>query len=136
MDRAGLVVLMVLTVVLVQIGDSQRDTTGGRKEGDQRHSREGSQGQSPRGPDRSGENSNGTSHSEILVRLPRGSSHQREGRHTPIVAPAHAAGASREDLLSAPRDGALRITRHPASQPHRTKTNRKLSAASTRRLTG
>lgn len=150
MDRAGFTVLMVLTVALVRLGDSQKDTTGGRKEGagagravwDQQHARLRSQGHSPRGPEDgassrpSVETSPGSSHSRIPVRLPRGISSQGDGRHRPV----HAAGASREDHVSAPRDGGLRTARHPASQQHRTKVNRrqssKPSSASTRRLAG
>lgn len=154
MDRAGFAVLMVLAVALVRISDSRKDTTGGRKEGagagravwDQQQSRERSRGHSPRRPEDGalsslpGETSPGSSHSGILVRLPRGTSSQGDGRHISIAAPVHAAGASREDLVSAPRDVALRTARHPVSQQHRTKVNRRqssrLSSASTRRLAG
>ncbi|XP_044021842.1 latent-transforming growth factor beta-binding protein 2-like isoform X2 [Siniperca chuatsi] len=150
MDRAGFAVLMVLAVALVRIGDSQKDTTGGRKEGagagravwDQEKSRVRSQSHSPRGPEDgasprpSGETSPGTRHSRTLVRLPRGTSTQGDGRHISTAGPLHAAGGSREDLLSAPRDGALRGARHPANQ-HRTKVNRRQSSKpSTRRLVG
>ncbi|XP_051252129.1 latent-transforming growth factor beta-binding protein 1 isoform X4 [Dicentrarchus labrax] len=154
MDRAGFALLMVLTVALVRIGDSQKDTTGGRKEGagaaradwdqqQQQQSRVRSQGHSPRGPEdgassrRSGETSPASSHSKTPVRLPRGTSSQG---HISIAGPVNAAGASREDLISAPRDGALRTARHPSGQQHRTKVNRrqssKPSSASTRRLVG
>lgn len=154
MDRAGFAVLMVLTVALVRIGDSQKDTTGGRKEGagagravwDQQQSRVRSQGHSPRGPEDgassgpSGETAPGSSHSRTLVRLPRGTSSQGDGRHISVAGPVHAAGASREDVVSAPRDGAVRAARHPTSQQHRTKVNRrqssKTSSANTRRLVG
>lgn len=149
MDRAGFAVLMVLTVALVRIGDSQKDTTGGRKEGAEagraigdQQSPVRSQGHSPRGPEDgassrlSGETFPGTRHSRTLVRLPRGTSSQGDGRHISTAGPLHAAGASREDLVSAPRDGAPRT----ASQQHRTKVNRrqssKLSSASTKRLAG
>lgn len=150
MDRAGLAVLVVLTVALVQFSNSQKDSTGGRKEGagagpkvwDQQKSRERSQGHSPRRPEEDalssppGETSPEPGRSGILVRLPRGTSSQGEGRHIST--------ASREDLVSAPRDGALRTARQPARQParqqHRTKVNRrqssKLSATSTRKLAG
>lgn len=148
MDRAGFAVLMFLTVALVRIGDSQRDTAGGRKEGagagravwDQQQSRVKSQGHSPRGPvdgassRPAGETSPASSRSRILVRLPRGTSSQGGGRHTST------AGAPRKDLVSAPRDGALRTARQAATQQHRTKVNRrqssKPSSASTRRLVG
>lgn len=148
MDRAGFAVLMFLTVALVRIGGSQRDTASGRKEGagagravwDQQQSRVKSQGHSPRGPEDgassrpTGETSPASSRSGILIRLPRGTSSQGGGRHTSI------AGAPREDLVSAPRDGALRTARQAATQQHRTKVNRrqssKPSSASTRRLIG
>ncbi|TKS86494.1 Latent-transforming growth factor beta-binding protein 2 [Collichthys lucidus] len=148
MDRAGFAVLMFLTVALVRIGDSRRDTAGGRKEGagagravwDQQQSRVKSQGHSPRGPEDgassrpAGETSPASSSSRILVRLPRGTSSQGGGRHTST------AGAPRKDLVSAPRDGALRTARQAATQQHRTKVNRrqssKPSSASTRRLVG
>ncbi|XP_074547850.1 latent-transforming growth factor beta-binding protein 2-like [Halichoeres trimaculatus] len=146
MDRAGFAVLMLLTVALVQIGDSERDTTGGRKEGagadravwDQQQSRERSQGQSPKGPKDSA--SSETSRlSRTLVRVPRGASSHGDGRHI-SAAPLHVAGSSREEVVSAPRDGALRSARHPASQQHRTKVNRRQSSkpgsTSTRRLSG
>ncbi|XP_070697809.1 latent-transforming growth factor beta-binding protein 2-like [Pempheris klunzingeri] len=154
MDRAGFAVLMFLTVALLRISDSQKDTTGGRKEGagagravwDQQQSWVRRQGQSPRGPEdgassrASAETSPGTWHSRSLVRLPRGASTQGGGRHTSIAGAVHAAGAPREDLASAPRDGALRTARHPPSQQHRTRVNRrqssKASSASTRRLVG
>ncbi len=154
MDRAGFAVLMVLTVALVRIGDGQKDTTGVKKVGagagravwDQQQSRVRSQGHSPRDPEDgaspgpSRETSPGSSRSRTLVRLPRGASSQGDGRHTSAAGPAHAAGASREDVVSAPRDGALRTARHPNSQQHRTKVNRrqssKTSSASPRRLVG
>ncbi|KAK5857299.1 hypothetical protein PBY51_010554 [Eleginops maclovinus] len=145
MDRAGFVVLMLLTVTLVQIIDSHKDTTGGRKEGtgaaravlNQQQSRVRSQGHSPREPEEdassepSSESSPGTSQSKSLVRLPRGTSK---------AGPAHAAGVSREDPVTAPRDGALRTARHPGSHQHRSGVNRRQSSkpgsASTRRLVG
>ncbi|XP_042356273.1 latent-transforming growth factor beta-binding protein 2-like isoform X1 [Plectropomus leopardus] len=143
MDRAGFVVLMVLTVALVRIGDSHRDTTGGRTEGAavvQQQSWLKSQGHSPRGPGdgaSSGETSPGTSQSRTLIRLR--ASAQGDARHKSKAGPAHAAGASGEDV-SAPRDGALRTARHTASQQHRTRVNRrqssKPSSASARRLVG
>lgn len=154
MDRAGFAVLMVLTVALVRAGDSRRDTTGGRTEGagaaravwDQQLSQVRSQGHSPRGPgDRassrlSGQTSPGSSHSRSHVRLPRGASSHGDGRHVSAAGAAHTAGASREDLASAPRDGAPRTARHPANQQHRTKVNRRQSSrpssASARRLVG
>ncbi|KAK5916664.1 hypothetical protein CgunFtcFv8_011627 [Champsocephalus gunnari] len=145
MDRAGFVVLMLLIVALVQISDSHKDTTGGRKEGageaqavsNKQQSRVRSQGHSPRepeddaSPEPSSETSPGTSRSMTLVRLPRGTSK---------AGPAHAAGVSREDPVSAPRDGALRTARHPGSPLHRSGVNRRQSSktgsASTRRLVG
>lgn len=154
MDRAGFAVLIVLTIALVRISDSQKDATGGKKEDadagradwDQRQSRDRSQGHSPGRPEDAELSSPQTktsprpSRSGILVRLPRGTSSQGDGRHTSIAAPALAAGASQEDLVSAPRDGRLRTARHPASQQHRTKVNRrqssKLSSTSARRLAG
>ncbi|XP_068194619.1 latent-transforming growth factor beta-binding protein 2-like isoform X2 [Antennarius striatus] len=148
MDRTGFAVLIVLTVSMVRVGDSQRDTTGERKEGaqtgwalwDQQPSRERSQGHSPRGQTAgvSAEASPESIHSAILIRVPRHTSSRGDGRHTSIAEPLHAAGAFRENL--APRDGAVRTARHPASQQHRTKANRrqssKPSSASTRRLIG
>ncbi|XP_067469468.1 latent-transforming growth factor beta-binding protein 2-like isoform X3 [Thunnus thynnus] len=157
MDRAGFAVLMVLTLALVRLGDSHKDTTGVRKEGagaeqavwDQQQSRVRSQGHSPRGPEDdassrpSAETSTGAIQSRTLVRLPRGTSSQGDGKHTSKAGPAHGAGSSREDLASAQRDGALRTARHPVSQnspQHRTRVNRrqssKPSSASTRRLVG
>lgn len=154
MDRAGFGVLILLTVALVRISNSQKDTTGGEKEDagagravwDQQQSRDRSQGHSPRRPEDAALSSlhaktaPGSSHSGILVRLPRGTSSQGDGRHISMAAPVHAAGASQEDLVSAPRDGALRTARHPASQQHRIKVNRrqssKPSSASARRLAG
>ena len=154
MDRAGFAVLMVLTVALVRVGDSREDTTGGRTEGagaalalwDQQLSQVRSQGHSPRGPvdgassRLSGETSPGSSHSRSHVRLPRGASSHGDGRHVSAAGAAHTAGASREDLASAPRDGAQRTARHPANQQHRTKVNRRQSSrpssASARRLVG
>lgn len=144
MDRSGLIILIVVTIALVQISDSQKDTTGGGRTGGaaadrttEQQSRDGSQGHSA---GRSGENSPGSSHSGNPVRLPRGASSQREGRHTSAAAPARPAGASREDLVSAPRESASRTARHPVSQQHRTKVTRrqnsKLSTASARRLAG
>lgn len=145
MDRSGLfILLIVVTVALVQISDAQKDTTGGGKTGGagadrttEQQSRDGSQGLST---GRSGENSPGSSHSGNLVRLPTGASSQREGRRTSAAAPARPAGASREDLVSAPRESASRTSRHPVSQQHRTKVthrqNSKLSTASARRLAG
>ncbi|XP_034078265.1 latent-transforming growth factor beta-binding protein 2 [Gymnodraco acuticeps] len=145
MDRAGFVVLMLLIVALVQISDSHKDTTGGRKEGagaaqavsNKQQSRVRSQGHSPRepeddaSPEPSSETSPGTSRSMTLVRLPRGTSK---------AGPAHAAGVSREDPVSATRDGALRTARHPGSPLHRSGVNRRQSSktgsASTRRLVG
>ncbi|XP_036928242.1 latent-transforming growth factor beta-binding protein 2-like [Acanthopagrus latus] len=155
MDRAGFAVLVVLTVALVRAGDSREDTTGVRTESagaaravwDQQLSQVRSQGHSPRGPGDgsssgpSGETSPGSSHSRSHVRLPRGASSHGDGRHVSAAgAAAHTAGASREDLASAPRDGAPRTARHPASQQHRTKVNRRQSSrpssASARRLVG
>lgn len=145
MDRSGLLILIVVTVALVQISDSEKDTTGGGRTGGagadrttgEPQSRGGSQGHSA---GRSGENSPGSSHPGSPVRLPRGASSQREGRHATAAAPARPAGASREDLLSAPRESASRTARHPVSQQHRTKVTRrqnsKLSPASARRLAG
>ncbi|XP_028421400.1 latent-transforming growth factor beta-binding protein 2 isoform X2 [Perca flavescens] len=154
MDRAGFAVLMVLTVALGRIGDCHKDTTGGRKEGagagrtvwNQQQSRVRSQGHSPRGPEDaasskpSDETSPGTSQSRTLVRLARGTPSQGDDRHISKTEPHHAAGASREDLVSAPLDGALRTARHPGSQQHRIRVNRrqssKPSSASTRRFVG
>ncbi|KAL7380810.1 hypothetical protein ABVT39_024441 [Epinephelus coioides] len=146
MDRAGFAVLMVLTVALVRIGDSHKDTTGGSKEGAaavQQQSRVRSQGH--QGPEDgassrpSDDTYPGNSQSRTLVRLPRGAPSQGDGRHISKAGPAHAAGDSREDV-SAPRDGALRTARLPASKlQHRTRVNRrqsKSSSASTRRLVG
>lgn len=139
MDRAGFAVLMLLTVALVQIGDSERDITGGRKLGagadravwDQQQSLERSQG--PKDSASSGPSAETSPRS--LVRVPRGTS-----SHVSAAGPPHVAGSSREELVSAPRDGALRTARHPASQQHRTKVNRrqgsKPGSTSTRRLAG
>ncbi|XP_068577904.1 latent-transforming growth factor beta-binding protein 2-like [Cebidichthys violaceus] len=153
MDRAGFAVLVVLTVALLRIGDGHKDTAGGRKEGEgagravwnQQQSRVRSQGHSPRrqgdgassGP--SGETSPGTDQFRTLVRVPRAASSQGDRGHV-SPKPVHAAGASREDLASPPRDVALRTARHPSSQQHRARVNRRQSskpnAASTRRLVG
>lgn len=153
MDRAGFAVLMVLTIALLRLSDSHKDATGGRKEGagagrsvwDQQQSRVRSQGRSPRGPGDdassrpSNESSPGSIQSRTVVRLPRGTSSQGDGKHTSKAGPAHVAGSSREDLAS----GAQRTARHPVSQnspQHRTRVNRrqsiKPSSASTRRLVG
>ncbi|KAF3844776.1 hypothetical protein F7725_007939 [Dissostichus mawsoni] len=122
MDRAGFVVLMLLTVALVQISDSHKDTTGGRKEGagaaqavsNKQQSRVRSQGHSPREPE--DDASPGPANDSC------------------------SAGVSREDPVSAPRDGALRTTRHPGSPQHRSGVNRRQSSktgsASTRRHVG
>ncbi|XP_005453328.1 latent-transforming growth factor beta-binding protein 2 isoform X1 [Oreochromis niloticus] len=154
MDRAGFALLMFLTVVLVRVGDSQRDAAGGRKEGagagravwDQLQSRGISRGHSPRGPRdasssrTSGDSSPETSQSRTLVRLPRGTSSQENRKHISKERPVHAAGTSGEDLVSAPRDGARRTARHPASQQQRNRVNRRQSSrhssASTKRLIG
>ncbi|XP_071375705.1 latent-transforming growth factor beta-binding protein 2-like [Centroberyx affinis] len=153
MDRAGFAVLMVLTIALVRLGDGQKDVTGGRKEGagagravwDQQRSRARSQGHSPRGPEASSRPSGESSPRELSqpASLSRDSSSQRDRRHITKAAPAHAAGAPREDDVAAPRDGALRTARHPDSQlspQHRTRVNRrqsgKPSSGSTRRLVG
>lgn len=144
MDRAGLVVLMVLTVMLLRIGDSHRDTTGESKEGadqavwDQLRSRVRSGGYWPGGPGDaprpSGKASPPTSKSRTLVRLARSASTQGDGRHISKAGPAHGAGASREDIGSAPREGALRTARQ---SQHRSRVNhRQSSKPSTRRLTG
>lgn len=141
MDRSGLFIFIVVTVALVQISDSQKDATGGGRTGGAgadrttaQQSRDGSQGHAV---GRSGENSPGSSRSGSPVRLPRGASSQREGRHT---SPARPGGAYREDLVSAPREGASRTARYPVSQQPRTKATRrqnsKLSTASARRLSG
>lgn len=145
---------MLLIVALVQISDSHKDTTGGRKEGagaaqavsNKQQSRVRSQGHSPRepeddaSPEPSSETSPGTSRSMTLVRLPRGTSPHGNDRNTSKAGPAHAAGVSREDPVSAPRDGALRTARHPGSPLHRSGVNRRQSSktgsASTRRLVG
>ncbi|XP_028250717.1 latent-transforming growth factor beta-binding protein 2-like [Parambassis ranga] len=150
MDRAGVAVLIVLTVALVRVGDSHKDTTGGRKEGagagravwDQQQSRGISQGHSQKGPwhgassKASGEILPGTSQSRTLVRLPRSTSTQEERRQKSKAGPVHSTGASREALVSAPREGAQRTARQPASQQQRARANRKPSSASTRRLVG
>ncbi|KAM7375743.1 hypothetical protein PAMP_005521 [Pampus punctatissimus] len=152
MDRAGFAVLMVLTVALVQLGDTHKDTTGGRKEGtgagravwDQQQSRVRSQGHSPEddAPSRpSGETSPGAVQSRTLVRLPRATPSQVDGRHSSRAGPAHGAGSSREDLASAPRDGALRTARLNQNSPQlRSRANRrqgsKPGSASTKRLVG
>lgn len=147
---------MVLTVSLVRVGDSHKATASGRKEaavtdrGVLDHLQSGvmNQGHSPRGSedgassDKSAETSRETFRSRTLVRLPRGTSSDGDDRHVPR--PAHAAGASREDHASAPRDVALRAARQSASQQqqqqHRTRVNRRQSSkpgsASTRRLVG
>lgn len=149
MDRAGFAVLMVLTVALVSISDSQKDTTGGRKEGAgvgqevwvQEHSArrqkrpgDGALSSLP------GDTSPRSSHSGVLVRLPRATPSHGDDRHISSAVAVHSAGASREDLVSAPRDVALRTARHPANQQHRTKVNRRQSSkpgsGSTRRLVG
>ncbi|XP_023139134.2 latent-transforming growth factor beta-binding protein 2 isoform X2 [Amphiprion ocellaris] len=146
MDRAGFAVVVVLAVALMRVGDSHRDTTGGRKEGagagravwHQRQSRGISQGHSPKEPSdgaSSGPSGETSSQSRILVRLPRGAS-----AHTSKAGAAHAADAPREDQASAPRDGAQRVARHPVSQQQRTRVNRRQSSkpgsASSRRLVG
>lgn len=149
MDRAGFAFLVLLAVALVRISDSQRGTTGGRKEGagagravwDQQKSRDRNQGHSPTQDAASSASSNQTSgRSGTRTRLPRGASSQVGDRHPSVAASAHAAGASREDTASAPRDVAPRTVRHPISQQHRAKVNRRqssrLSSASTRRLVG
>lgn len=154
MDRAGFALLMILTVVLVRVGDGQRDAAGGRKEGagagravwDQLQSRGISRGHSPRGPRdgsssrTSSDSSPGTSQSRTLVRLPRGTSSQENRKHISKERPVHAAATSGEDLVSAPRDGARRTARHPTSQQQRNRVNRRQSSrhssASTKRLIG
>ncbi|XP_022606750.1 latent-transforming growth factor beta-binding protein 2-like [Seriola dumerili] len=128
----------------MRVGNSHKDTTGGRKEcagadravWDQQQSRVRSQGHLPRGPeDRasskpSGETSPRISQYRTLVRVPRGTSSR--------ASPAHAAGVSREDHASAPRDGAQRTARQPVSLQHRARVNRRQSSksANTRRLVG
>ncbi|KAG7237259.1 hypothetical protein INR49_032592 [Caranx melampygus] len=140
---------MLLTVALVRAGDSHQDATGGRKESagadravwdqqqQQQQSRVRSQGHLPRGPGDgasstpSGETSPRTSQYRTLVRLPRATTSSRAG-------PAHAAGVSREDHASAPRDGAQRTARPAASVLHRARVNRRQSSksANSRRLVG
>ncbi|XP_030574575.1 latent-transforming growth factor beta-binding protein 2 [Archocentrus centrarchus] len=152
MDRAGFAVLMVLTVVLMRVGDSHKDTTGGSIEGagagravfDQPQSRGISRGHSPRGPRdgassrTSGDSSPGISQSRTVVRLPRGTSSQENRKH--ISKARDAAGTSGEDLVSAPLDGARRTARQPVSQQQRNRVNRRQSSrrssASTKRLIG
>lgn len=157
MDRARFAVLMVLTIALVRLCDSHKDSTGGRNEGagagrsvwDQQQSRVRSQGHSPRKPGDdassrlSDETSPGSIQSRTVVRLPRGTSSQGNGKRTSKAGTAHVAGSSREDIASASRDGALRTARHSVSQTsaqHRARVNRrqsiKSSSASTRRLVG
>ncbi|KAF7670212.1 hypothetical protein LDENG_00043540 [Lucifuga dentata] len=152
MDR-GFAVLMILTIALVRVGDSLKDTTGGRKEavGAERAiwDRVRSQGHSPRGPEdcASSGNSPGTflGHSRTPIRLPRGLSSTQDGRQTSKALPAQAAVPSREEVSSAPRDGALRTARQPIIQSqqspqHRARVNRRqssrLSSSNTRRLSG
>lgn len=152
MNRAGFAVLMVLTVSLVRVGDSHKATAGGRKEAaetdrgvrGQQQSGVMNQGHSPRGSedgasaDISAETSFETFRSRTLVRLPRGTPSYGGDRHIPR--PSHAAGASRKDHASAPRDVAQRAARQLASQQQRSRVNRrqssKPSSASTRRLVG
>lgn len=152
MDRAGFAILMVLTVVLMRVGGSQKDTTGGSMEGagagravwDQPQSRGISRGHSPRGPRdgassrTSGDSSPGISQSRTLVRLPRGTSSQDNRKHTSKA--RDAAGTSGEELVSAPRDGARRAARQPVSQQDRNRVNRRQSgrhgSASSKRLIG
>ena len=154
MDRAGFAVLIVLTLAAMGVGNSHKDTTGGRKEfagadravWDQQLSRVRSQGHSPRGPEdgaSSGpslETSPGTGRSRTPVRLPRGASSQLDGRHVSRAGAAHAVGASRENRASAPRLGAQRVARQPGAQQHRTRANRKQNiktgSANARRLVG
>ncbi|XP_026209948.1 latent-transforming growth factor beta-binding protein 2 [Anabas testudineus] len=142
MNRAGFAALMVLTVALVRVGDSHKASAGGKKEGagpgavaDQVRS----QGHSPGGSEDAA-SSPETFQSRTLVRLPRGTSSHGDGRHISRAGAAHAAGVSREDHVSAPRDVALRAARQPASQQQRARVNRrqssKPSSASTRKLVG
>lgn len=145
MDRAGFAVLMVLTVALLRIGDSHQDTTGGRKEGtaagravwNQRQSRVRSHGHSPWRPAHGASpGPSGTDTFRTLLRVPR-AAHQR---HASRAGPARAADASREILVSPPRDGAPRAARHPSSQQHRARVNLRQSSkprsGGTRRLAG
>ncbi|TNN52313.1 hypothetical protein EYF80_037467 [Liparis tanakae] len=146
MDRAGFAVLVVLTVALLRFGDSHQDATGGRKEGtaaagravrSQRQSRVRSQGHSPwRAAHGASPGPSGTDSFRTVLRVPR-AAHQR---HASRAGPARAADASREILVSPPRDGAPRAARHPSGQQHRARGNlrqsSKLSSGSTRRLAG
>lgn len=148
MDRAGFAVFMLLTVALVRAGSGHKDATGGRKESagadralwdqqQQQQWRLRSQGHLPRGPGDgasskpSGETSPRTSQHRTLIRVPRAAASSRAG-------PAHAAGASREDHASAPRDGAQRTARQAGSVQERARVNRRQSSksANSRRLVG
>ncbi|XP_029900655.1 latent-transforming growth factor beta-binding protein 2-like isoform X2 [Myripristis murdjan] len=159
MDRAGFAVLMVLITALARIGGSDKGMTGvenehagaGRPVWDQQPSRERSQGHSPRGPEdgassRADQSLPGTflNHSGAPVRLPRDSSSHPDRGQITKAAPSPAAGASREQLATAPRDRAQRTARHPVSQQqhspqHRTRVSRrqsKPSSASSKRFVG
>ncbi|XP_072221124.1 latent-transforming growth factor beta-binding protein 2-like isoform X2 [Leuresthes tenuis] len=149
MERAGFALLVVLTLALMRVGDSHKETTGGKNEGagaghvlrDQQQSRGISPGHSSRGPQdgasskTSSETSHGTSQPGTLVRVPRGASNQEDHRHISKAGPPHAADAPREDPVSAQRS-----PRHPESHHQRSRLNRrqssKPSSASTRRLVG
>ncbi|KAM3871347.1 latent-transforming growth factor beta-binding protein 2-like [Diretmus argenteus] len=144
MDRAGIAVLMVLTIALVRVGDSQRDATVGKREGagagravwDQQRSRLRSQGHSPRGPEEDGASSRATTGESppgAQPSLPRGSASRRDTRQIVKSAPAHGAVAAREDAAT----DARRTARYPSSQ-HRTRINTRQSGkhSNTRRLVG
>lgn len=151
--RARFAVLVLLAVALTRVSDSHEETTGGRKEGagadqvvwdQQQQSRGIIQGQS------SSDHQDGTSRktsseastgSRDLARTPRAASAAEDPKHVPKAGPAPAAaGASREVVVSAPRDGAQRSARHPVSQQQRSRLSRrqssKPSSGSNRRLVG
>lgn len=148
MKRAGFAVLIVVIVALVRVAGSHEETAGGWKEGSaasqviwpQQQFRGNSRGHSRAPRDGasskiSGETSHGISRSVTLVRVPRGASAQEDRRHLSKTGLAHAADASREELVSAQR-----TPRHPVSQQQRARVNRRQSSkptsASTRRLVG
>lgn len=158
MDRVWIAFLMVLTIALVRMCDSQKDSTGAQKEGagaramwDQLQSRARSQGHSAAGPRdsvssrSSTESSSGSFHNHSArgtpVTIPSGSSSQRDSSHATVIdaVPAHSAGASREDLATVPRDRALRTARQLGSS-HRTRVSTrqssKPSSTNSRRLIG
>ncbi|KAM4625043.1 latent-transforming growth factor beta-binding protein 2-like [Polymixia lowei] len=157
MDRVAIAFLMILTIALLRMCDSQRDSTGGKEEDgagaramrDQQRSRaRRSQGHLPKGPedgvsdgpsipDSSSESLFNRSAAGTPVTHAAGSASRRNSRHATTVikaVPPRGAGASGEDTA---RDGAHRRAARQLVAHHATQRRARVnSKASTRRLAG